>query len=141
MGELRVQVGDLNFSARWEPDAPSTVAAVRAMLPIERQLIHCRWSGESTWIPFGDFRPGLDWENHTSHPVPGMLAIYPGGISECEIFLPYGACTTSSKVGQLAANVFATLDLDSGWADRLREVGRRCLWEGAQPITITEADG
>ena len=26
---------------------------------------------------------------------PGMLAIYPGGISECEIFFPYGACTTS----------------------------------------------
>ena len=70
------------------------------MLPIESKLIHCRWTGESTWIPFGDFRPGLDYENHTSHPAPGQLAIYPGGISECEIFFPYGGCTTASKVGR-----------------------------------------
>ena len=54
-----------------------------------------------------------------------MLAMYPGGISECEIFFPYGACTTSSKVGQLAANHFATIVPDEGWQDRLREVGRR----------------
>ena len=69
---------------------------------------------------------------------PGQLALYPGGISECEIFFPYGACTTSSKVGQLAANHFATIVPDEGWADRLREVGRRCLWEGAQEIEIVE---
>ena len=79
------------------------------MLPIESKLIHCRWTGESTWIPFGDFRPGLEYENHTSHPAPGQMAIYPGGISECEIFFPYGGCTTASKVGQLAANHFATV--------------------------------
>ena len=90
MGDLQITVGDLHFSARWDPDAPLTQEAIRRMLPIERQLIHCRWTGESTWIPFGDFRPGLDWENHTSHPAPGVLAIYPGGISECEIFFPYG---------------------------------------------------
>ena len=42
--------------------------------------------------------------------------MYPGGISECEIFFPYGACTTSSKVGQLAANHFATIVPDDGWA-------------------------
>lgn len=70
-----------------------------------------------------------------------MLAMYPGGISECEIFFPYGACTTSSKVGQLAANHFASLVPDDGWQDRLREMGRRCLWEGAQPIRIVEVDG
>ncbi len=98
MGTLRIEVGDLNFSARWEAAAPKTIEAIRRMLPIESRLIHCRWTGESTWIPFGDFRPGLDYENHTSHPAPGQLAIYPGGISECEIFFPYGGCTTASKV-------------------------------------------
>jgi hypothetical protein len=138
MADLQIRVGDLHFSARWEGGAPRTIAAVRAMLPIERQLIHCRWSGESTWIPFGDFRPGLDYENHTSHPAPGQITIYPGGISECEIFFPYGACSCSSKVGQLAGNHFATVVPDDGWADRLREVGRRCLWEGAQPVSIVE---
>ena len=138
MGDLTIRVGDLHFSARWETDAPLTRDAIRRMLPIESRLIHCRWSGESTWIPFGDFRPGLDWENHTSHPAPGQLALYPGGISECEIFFPYGACTTASKVGQLAGNHFASVIADAGSADRLREMGRRCLWEGAQAISITE---
>ena len=136
MGTLRIEVGDLHFTARWEPEAPQTIEAIRRMLPIESNLIHCRWSGESTWIPYGDFRPGIDYENHTSHPSPGMLAMYPGGISECEIFFPYGACTTSSKVGQLAANHFASIVPDDGWQDRLREVGRRALWDGAQPIRI-----
>jgi len=140
MGMLRIEVGDLHFTARWETAAPRTIEAIRRMLPIESKLIHCRWSGESTWIPYGDFRPGIDYENHTSHPAPGMLAMYPGGISECEIFFPYGACTTSSKVGQLAANHFATVIADEGWHDRLREVGRRVLWDGAQAVRIIELD-
>ena len=141
MGALRITVGDdLHFNARWEPEAPATIDAIRRMLPIDSRLIHCRWSGESTWIPYGDFRPGIDYENHTSHPAPGMLAMYPGGISECEIFFPYGACSTSSKVGQLAANHFASIIPDEGWADRLREVGRRALWEGAQRVRIAEVE-
>ena len=140
MGTLRIEVGDLHFNARWEAAAPRTIEAIRRMLPIESRLIHCRWSGESTWIPYGDFRPGIDYENHTSHPAPGMLALYPGGISEGAIFFPYGACTTASKVGQLAANHFATLLADDGWQDRLREVGRRALWYGAQPIRLFELD-
>jgi hypothetical protein len=140
MSDLLIRVGDLNFSARWEPAAPRTIEAIRKLLPLEAKLIHCRWTGESTWIPFGDFRPGLDYENHTSHPAPGQLAIYPGGISECEIFFPYGGCTTASKVGQLAANHFASVEVDDDWADRLREMGRRCLWEGAQDISIRETN-
>ena len=144
MADLTIRVGDLHFTARWEEAAPRTREALRSWLPIRSRLIHCRWSGESTWIPYGDLRPGIDYENHTSHPAPGQLALYPGGISECEIFFPYGACTTSSKVGQLAANHFATVvpdgPIDLDWADRLREVGRRCLWQGAQAITIREVD-
>ena len=138
MADLAIRVGDLEFRAKWEAEAPQTVAAIRAMLPIENQLIHCRWSGESTWIPFGDLRVGVGYEHHTSHPAPGQLLIYTGEISECEILFPYGACMFSSKLGQLAGNHFATVEPDDGWADRLREVGRRTLWQGAQPITISE---
>ena len=140
MGTLQITVGDLHCSASWEAAAPRTIEAIRRMLPIESKLIHCRWTGESTWIPFGDFRPGLEYENHTSHPAPGQLAIYPGGISECEIFFPYGGCSTASKVGPLAANHFATIVPDDGWQDLLREIGRRCLWEGAQDIRIVEVE-
>ena len=140
MSHLEIDVGDLHFTARWEEAAPRTIEAIRRMLPIDARLIHCRWSGESTWVPYGDLRPGIDFEHHTSHPAPGQLALYPGGISECEIFFPYGACVTASKVGQLAANHFATVEPDEGWAGRLREVGRRTLWDGAQPIRIREVD-
>ena len=138
MADLQIRVGDLNFTARWEPAAPQTIAAIRRLLPLDAKLIHCRWTGESTWIPFGDFRPGLEYENHTSHPSPGQLLIYPGGISECEILFPYGSCAFSSKVGQLWCNHFATVEPDDDWQERLREMGRRVLWEGAQDITIAE---
>ncbi|HEY8179108.1 MAG TPA: DUF3830 family protein [Candidatus Limnocylindria bacterium] len=143
MGDLRISVGDLNFTARWEADAPRTRDALQTWLPISSQLIHCRWSGESTWIPFGDQRPEVGYENATSRPAPGDLLIYVGEISECEILFPYGACSFSSKVGQLAGNHFATLIPDDGWRDRLREVGRRVLWQGAQDIRIEgiAADG
>ncbi|HSM37967.1 MAG TPA: DUF3830 family protein [Candidatus Limnocylindrales bacterium] len=141
MADLRIRVGDdLQFTAAWAPDAPLTREALRPWLPIRSQLIHCKWSGESTWIPFGDERPAVGFENHTSHPAPGDLLIYVGDISECEILFPYGACSFSSRVGQLAGNHFATLRPDDGWRERLAEVGRRVLWEGAQPIEIEEVE-
>ena len=141
MGDLTIRVGEQQFTASWEPGAPLTREALRPWLPIRSRLIHCKWSGESTWIPFGEERPNVGFENHTSHPAPGDLLIYTGDISECEILFPYGACSFSSRVGQLAGNHFATLVPDEGWLDRLREVGRRVLWDGAQEIEIREGAG
>ena len=135
MPELKIRVGDLSFTARWEEAAPLTREALRKWLPIRSKLIHCRWSGESTWIPFGDRRPDVGNENHTSHPSPGELLIYVGDISESEILFPYGACMFSSKLGQLAGNHFATV---TAGQDQLAELGRRVLWDGAQEIEITE---
>lgn len=139
MQGLSIRVGDLHFSARWEAAAPRTADAVRRLLPMRSKLIHVRWSGEATWIPLGDLRVGVGYENHTSHPAPGQVLIYTGDLSECELLMPYGGCDFASKVGPLAANHFATIAPDEDWADRLREVGRRCLWEGAQDIEIAEA--
>jgi uncharacterized protein DUF3830 len=136
MGDLRIRVGDLHFSARWEEAAPRTREALRPWCPIRSQLIHCKWSGESTWIPFGDRRPAVGYENHTSHPAPGQLLIYTGELSECEILFPYGACSFSSRVGPLAGNHFATI---VEGAEQLAEMGRRVLWQGAHEIEISEA--
>jgi hypothetical protein len=138
MPDLTIRVGDLNFTARWEADAPRTVEAVRRLLPMHSRLIHCRWSGEGTWVPLGDLQTGVGYEHHTSHPAPGQLLIYTGDLSECEILFPYGACMFSSKLGQLAGNHFATV---IGGLEQLPEMGRRVLWDGAQPIEIEEAGG
>ena len=132
---LTIKVGDLTFTADWEDAAPRTREALRTWLPMRERLIHCRWSGESTWIPFGDRRPDVGYENQTAHPAPGQLLIYTGELSECEILFPYGACAFSSKMGPLAGNHFATL---TSGQQQLAEMGRRVLWDGAQEIEIGE---
>jgi hypothetical protein len=73
------------------------------------------------------------FENPTSHPSPGQLLLYPGGLSEPEVLLPYGPTTFSSKVGQLAGNHFLTVIRGE---EQLGELGRRVLWEGAQAIRM-----
>jgi hypothetical protein len=138
MAPLRISVGDLRCTARWVEGAPRTVEAVRRLLPLRERLIHVRWSGEGTWIPFGDRHLDLPPENATSHPAPGDLILYPGGLSECEILLAYGAVDFSSKVGQLAGNHFATI---VEGREHLAEIGRRCLWEGAQAVVLEEVQG
>ena len=136
MRMLRIAAGPFRFRARLEEDAaPKSVAAIRQLLPLRSKLVHCRWSGESTWVPMGDRRIGLEYENQTSHPAPGQVLVYPGGISEMEILFPYGATLFSSRVGQLAGNHFATV---VEGAERLAEVGRLTLWEGAQDFLIEE---
>jgi Protein of unknown function (DUF3830) len=134
---LEISAADFRFLARLEEqDAPETVAAFRRLLPLDSRIIHCRWSGESNWIPFGELDVGIGPENATSYPSPGEILLYPGGISETELLFPYGACCFASKAGQLAGNHFATV-VEGG--ENLRELGRRCLWEGAQSIRFAGA--
>jgi hypothetical protein len=135
---LKIVAGPFTFRAHLEEErAPKTAAAIRAMLPFKSKLVHCRWSGESTWVPMGETKvggsAGLAYENQTSHPAPGQMLIHPGGISETEILFPYGATLFSSKVGQLAGNHFATVVEGN---DKLAEIGRLTLWEGAQDFSI-----
>ena len=133
---LEIVSSDYRFTARLEEEAaPATVAAFRRLLPLDSRIIHARWSGESCWIPFGDLDVGLGPENATCYPAPGQILFYPGGVSETEILFPYGATAFASKAGMLAGNHFATI-LEGGQA--LGELGRKALWEGAQPIRFTE---
>ena len=133
---LEITVGDLGFVARLEElIAPQTVAAFRNLLPLESRIIHARWSGEACWIPFGDLEVGFGPENATCYPAPGQILFYPGGVSETEILFPYGSTSFASKAGALAGNHFATI---IEGAERLPDLGRLALWEGAQPIRLEE---
>ncbi|WP_159587144.1 DUF3830 family protein [Chelativorans xinjiangense] len=138
MSKLIVTAGPYRFDARFEAeDAPKTVAAFRKAMPFAGQIVHVRWSGEGIWIPLGERDFGVGYENHTSHPAPGQIILYPGGISETEILLAYGGVDFSSKMGQLAGNHFITL---TSGQDKLRELGTMVLWKGAQPITFEEVE-
>lgn len=129
---LDIVVGDLCFKAHLEEEAsPRTVAAVRKLLPLQGHLLQARWSGQSAWVPLGELDAGVAPENPTSYPAPGELLLYPGGISETEILFPYGRTCFASVAGQLAGNHFATL---VEGVEQLPELGRRVIWDGAQPI-------
>ena len=69
----------------------------------------------------------------TSYPAPGQILLHPGGVSETEILLAYGAVRFASKAGQLAGNHFLTI---VEGLDQLRPLGEMALWQGAQTIAF-----
>ena len=136
MTRLRITSCGHVFTAETHPDAPQTVAAFLKLLSYRQKIIHVRWSGEGCWVPLGDFKlendgAAVGFENHTSHPSVGDILFYPGGYSETEIILAYGSCCFASKMGQLAGNHFLTIVEGK---ERLRELGTKVLWEGAQDV-------
>lgn len=133
MPDIRIAAGPHVFGAQLEPAAPQTCAMFMTMLPYRERIIHVRWSGEACWIPLGGLDLGLPLENATSYPAPGQILLYPGGISETEILLAYGAVRFASKVGQLAGSHFLTL---TEGLENLRPLGERTLWHGAQDIVF-----
>src|SRR5258708_29311594 len=134
MTNLKITAGPFTFGARLEADAaPKTCAAFSRHLPFKSQVVHVRWSGEGVWIPLGDLDFSVGYENHTSYPAPGQIILYPGGISETEILLAYGAVHFASKVGQLAGNHFLTI---TEGRENLRPLGEQVLWQGAQDIVF-----
>ena len=134
---VKITAGPYTFYGRFEEElAPKTCAMFKKLLPYREKIIHVRWSGEGCWIPLGDLDLGLGYENHTSYPAPGQILLYPGGISETEILLAYGGVHFASKMGQLAGNHFITLTSN---LDKLPELGKRTLWEGAQSIRFEKA--
>ena len=137
MDTLRITAGPFAFDARFETAAaPKTCEIFKRLFPFENKIIHVRWSGEAVWIPLGEIDLELTYENHTSYPAPGQIIVYPGGVSETEILLAYGGVRFASKVGQLAGNHFITI---TSGLDRLYELGRSVLWEGAKTIRFDAA--
>jgi len=137
---VKIAVGkDLRFTAEFEEKrASKTVAAFRKLLPYKQKIVHCRWSGEGCWIPLGEFKLAVGFENHTSYPAPGQILWYPGGFSETELIFAYGSVNFASKMGQLAGNHFLTV---IEGLDQLQEMGKRVLYEGAQEIVFEAGKG
>ena len=132
---IDIAAGPFRFIARFEDDAaPKSCARFRQLLPYKERIIHVRWSGEACWIPLGELDLGLGFENHSSYPAPGQILLYPGGYSETEILLPYGACQFASKMGQLAGNHFLTVIEGN---ENLSALGKQVLWEGAKDIVFS----
>ena len=102
-------------------------------MPFTSKIVHVRWSGEAVWMPLGDLDFGIGYEDPSSHPSPGQIILCPGGKSETEILISYGAVSFASKAGALAGNHFLTITNNYS---ELRELGVKTLWEGAQPITF-----
>lgn len=137
MVQVNVTAGPFRFGAVLEEArAPQTCAAFLAAMPFESRFVHVRWSGEGVWVPLGERKFGVGYENHTSYPAPGQMILYPGGISETEILLAYGGVHFACKMGQLAGNHFLTL---TSGLENLHALGTKCLWEGAQPLRIERA--
>jgi Protein of unknown function (DUF3830) len=135
MNLIQIEAGPFRFVARLEEiAAPKTCARFLQLLPYRERIIHVRWSGEACWIPLGELDLGLGFENHTSYPAPGQLLLYPGGFSETEILLAYGAVQFASKMGQLAGNHFLTVVEGN---EKLAELGKLVLWSGAQEIVFS----
>jgi hypothetical protein len=138
MSDLLIVAGPYRFKGRLETEkAPQTCAAFLEMLPFKENLLHVRWSGESTWVPLGNLAAAVPPENATTYPLPGEILLYPGGVSETEVLIPYGRTQFGSKAGLLAGNHFLTIV--SG-TEHLADLGRLTLWEGAQPIMIDRFD-
>jgi hypothetical protein len=127
---IRITIGKDVFEAHWEEsESPATCAAFRTLLPFVKPIIHARWSGESCWIPLGDFDLAVGPENSVTEPKPGQILFHPAGISETEILVPYGPTRFASVAGTLAGNHFLTIRDN---LDRLAQVGRDVLWKGSR---------
>jgi len=134
VADVIITAGDVRLEARFEERAaPRTSAALRDMLPFVSQIVHVRWSGEAVWVPMGELHLDLPPENATTYPSPGQILLYPGGISETEILIAYGATHFASKAGSLAGNHVLTV---TAGAERLRGIGEQTLWHGALPLRI-----
>ncbi|KAI4752506.1 hypothetical protein E4T52_15241 [Aureobasidium sp. EXF-3400] len=134
---ILITAGPYQFLAKFEEEAPNTVATFQKLLPYRQKIIHVRWSGEAVWIPLGDEDFKLAFENHTAHPAAGQILFYPGGYSETELLFCYGNVAFASKMGALAANHFLTI---TEGQENLKALGKLVLWEGAQDVLFEVAN-
>ncbi|WP_121744277.1 DUF3830 family protein [Natronorubrum halophilum] len=135
MTELEFVVAGETYTATvLEDEAPASARALEAMLPLESELMHVRWSGYATWINVDDAELSeVPRENHTVYPSRGDILLYPGYKNEQELLIACGPTCFKSPAGELAGNHVACLDATR---DELAALEERTLRDGVQPITV-----
>ncbi len=102
-----------------EKEAPRACDAVWAALPLENEMVHSSWSGESIVAhPCGvKMPPDSPQENRTIFIAPGELALEPN-IDELMIF--YGRGEPRWRMGPVPLSVFGRI------VDGLEEFAEQC---------------
>ena len=116
MGTLRIDVGDLHFSARWEAAAPATVEAIRRM-SADRSGSSMPVVGESCASRSGKFRTTghrLREPHPIVHPAPGMLAMLPAVRASARTVFPIWGVHDLIEGQAAGANHFASIIPDEG---------------------------
>jgi len=136
--EFRFERGG-GFVARLLPElAPRTVEAVRAMLPLEVEVYHSRWSGREINFPVRS-SSDVPRERQTSTVNTGDVIYWKEwelakGANEA-LAVYYGAEVTRDHRGYLPVNVFARVPQDQ-W-DRIEEIGLRVWRRGSEKLAVT----
>jgi hypothetical protein len=133
---VRIVVGSLQFSGRFESNAPLSCGWLQGRLPLAGNLTQARWSGEAAWYPLRT-EVRLAAENPMSSPKPGQILLYAGADSEPEILFPYGFCRFAWKGGGLRGNHVITL---VEGLDCLSALGEAVQQKGAQPFRMALDD-
>ena len=135
--EITLNIGDGVFTARLRTDlAPLSCAVLIGMMPLETEVLHARWSGESLWSPLSSLWPAgmiLPGENETDTPCPGDVLLFGGEVSEPELLICYGHTRFASVAGSLAGNPVLTI---GSRLERLSELGRAALRVGPMRLRI-----
>jgi len=138
--QINLIIGDEAFTARLRTDiAPVSCEVLAGMLPLNCEVIHARWSGESIWAPLSRVWPAglmLPTEHEAENPRPGDVLMFGGPISEPELLISYGRTRFASVAGPLAGNPVLTV---CDRLERLSELGPTVLWRGAMRLQIARA--
>lgn len=95
----------------WNDLAPKTVAAVLEALPVELDLLHCKWSGRACFSELA-VPAGMALESPVTSIYPGVLVLYPpsAGRTHAELLIAYGDAEFRWPDGRRYVTPFAELE-------------------------------
>jgi hypothetical protein len=130
---VRIEIGSITLSGvLTDRLAPRHCAVLRGLLPLERDVIQARWSGEAAWVPLGAVER-LTPEQGTDAPKPGTILFYADALSEPELLIPYGRTRFACRDGPLLGSPVILLDRG---LELLQALGKAVIDHGRQPLLL-----